>query len=107
MAATEKPRPFDLVIFGATGFTGALTAEYLARNGPPGLKWALVGRNRDKLEAVRARLADIDEGLAKLELLIADASDAAALADVASQTRVVITTVGPYLHHGEPLVAAC
>ncbi len=107
MVATANTRPFDLVLFGATGFTGGLTAEYLARNGPHGLRWALVGRNRDKLEAVRERLADIDEGLAKLELIVADASDASALADVAAQTRVVITTVGPYLHHGGPLVAAC
>jgi short subunit dehydrogenase-like uncharacterized protein len=107
MPATPEPRPYDLVLFGATGFTGGLTAEYLARNGPHGLKWALVGRNRDKLEAVRTRLADIDAGLADLDLIVADASDPSSLADVAAQTRVVITTVGPYLHHGEPLVAAC
>ena len=108
MASTSaSSRPYDLVLFGATGFTGGLTAEYLARSGPAGLKWALVGRNIDKLEAVRARLADIDEALAKLDLIVADATDAAALADVAEKTRVVITTVGPYLHHGEPLVAAC
>jgi len=107
MAEPEKSRPYDLVLFGATGFTGGLTADYLARNGPTGLKWALVGRNRDKLESVRARLADIDPGLADLDLLIADASDATALADVAAKTRLVITTVGPYLHYGEPLVAAC
>jgi len=107
MAEPQTSRPYDLVVFGATGFTGALTAEYLARNGPQGLKWALVGRNRDKLETVRARLADIDGRLADLDLLIADASDPTSLADVAAKTRVVITTVGPYLHHGEPLVAAC
>jgi len=107
MAEPEKSRPYDLVLFGATGFTGGLTADYLARKGPTGLKWALVGRNRDKLETVRARLADIDARLADLDLLIADAGDATSLADVAAKTRVVITTVGPYLHHGEPLVAAC
>ncbi len=114
MAATEEPtekkhaeRPYDLVVFGATGFTGGLTAEYLANNARDGLRWALVGRSRDKLEAVRSRLARIDPELKSLDLLVADASDPASLADVATQTRVVITTVGPYLHHGEPLVAAC
>jgi short subunit dehydrogenase-like uncharacterized protein len=107
MPATPESRPYDLVLFGATGFTGGLTAEYLARNGPEGLRWALVGRNRDRLAAVRTRLADIDPGLADLDLIVADAGDPTSLADVAGQARVVITTVGPYLHHGEPLVAAC
>jgi len=51
-------REHDIVLFGATGFTGALTAEYLARNAPDGCRWALAGRNRGKLEAVRARLLD-------------------------------------------------
>jgi len=105
--AAPAARDFDVVVFGATGFTGALTAEYLARNGPEGLRWALAGRNRDKLERVRDDLAGIDPALADLELLIADVSDAAALADIAARTRVVITTVGPYLTYGEPLVAAC
>ncbi|WP_193605546.1 saccharopine dehydrogenase family protein [Nocardioides dongkuii] len=97
----------DLVLFGATGFTGALTAEYLARHAPDGLRWALAGRNRDKLEAVRARLVAIAPHLGDLELLHADVTDPASLADVAARAKVVITTVGPYLTHGEPLVAAC
>jgi len=97
----------DIVVFGATGFTGALTAEYLARHAPDGLRWALAGRNPDRLATVRDRLTAIDPALADLELLHADVTDAASLADVARRTRVVITTVGPYLEHGEPLVAAC
>ena len=100
-------RDFDIVLFGATGFTGALTAEYLARNAPAGLRWALAGRNPEKLAKVRADLAAIDPALADLELLAADVTDAASLADVAARARVVITTVGPYLTYGEPLVAAC
>jgi short subunit dehydrogenase-like uncharacterized protein len=100
-------RDFDLVVFGATGFTGALTAEYLARNGPDGLRWALAGRSLDKLESARKHLATIDPALADLGLLLADVGDPASLADVAARTRVVITTVGPYLTYGEPLVAAC
>jgi short subunit dehydrogenase-like uncharacterized protein len=105
--AAPAERDFDVVVFGATGFTGALTAEYLARNHPDGLRWALVGRNLSKLEKVRDHLATIDPELADLELLIADVSDPAGLADVAARTRVVITTVGPYLTYGEGLVAAC
>ena len=95
-------RDFDIVLFGATGFTGQLTADYLARHAPAGLRWALAGRNQAKLEAVRDRL-----GLPDLELLHADAGDAISLADVAARTRVVISTVGPYLAYGAPLVAAC
>jgi short subunit dehydrogenase-like uncharacterized protein len=101
------PREFDLVLFGATGFTGGLTAEYLVRHAPAGLRWALAGRSPEKLASVRHRLAAIDPVAADLELLHADVTDAASLADVAARTRVVITTVGPYLTYGEPLVAAC
>jgi saccharopine dehydrogenase (NAD+, L-glutamate forming) len=94
-------REYDIVLVGATGFTGGLTAEYLARHAPTGLRWALAGRNRQKLEAVRDRIG-VD-----VPLLPADVTDPASLADLAASTRVVITTVGPYLEHGEPLVAAC
>ncbi|MEU8374579.1 saccharopine dehydrogenase NADP-binding domain-containing protein [Micromonospora sp. NPDC048894] len=100
-------RPYDIVLFGATGFTGGLTAEYLARHAPVGLRWALAGRNPAKLAAVRDRLAAIDPALAGLPLLTADVTDAGSLRVVAEATRVLATTVGPYVHHGEPLVAAC
>src|SRR5688500_2202427 len=90
-------REFDIVLFGATGFTGALTAEYLAQHAPTGLRWALAGRNASKLDRVRDRLVKIDPDQADLELLFADVSDEASLADVASRARVVISTVGPYL----------
>src|SRR6187399_75857 len=94
-------RDYDIVLFGATGFTGALTAEYLARNAPDGLRWALAGRNRAKLDALSERLG-ID-----VPLLHADVGDEASLRSVAESARVVITTVGPYVAYGEPLVAAC
>ena len=100
-------REYDVVLVGATGFTGGLTAEYLLRHAPAGLRWALAGRNEARLEAVRSRLEDIDAAAAKLPLLLADTTDPASLADLATSTRVVITTVGPYLELGEPLVAAC
>ncbi len=100
-------REHALVLFGATGFTGGLTAEYLARTAPPDLRWALAGRSKAKLEAVRERLARIDERHADVPLLLADSGDPASLRAVAESTKVIATTVGPYLHHGEALVAAC
>lgn len=106
-AANRNDRPYDLVLFGATGFTGALTAEYLARKVPDDCRWALVGRNSGKLEAVRKRLAAIDAKWAGLDLLHADVEDPTSLSGVARSARVVISTVGPYLLHGEPLVRAC
>jgi saccharopine dehydrogenase (NAD+, L-glutamate forming) len=100
-------RQFDIVMFGATGFTGELTAAYLAENAPAGCRWALAGRNATKLEQVRARLAELNPECADLPLLHADAGDPESLEAVAASTKVVITTVGPYLLYGEPLVAAC
>jgi len=107
MRAMGAERQYDLALFGATGFTGGLTADYLADNAPKGLRWALVGRNRAKLEAVRSRLAAASPAAPEPELLEADAADPSALAKVAEAARVVITTVGPYALYGEPLVAAC
>jgi short subunit dehydrogenase-like uncharacterized protein len=100
-------RQYDLVLFGATGFAGTLTARYLAEHAPRDTRWALAGRSRDKLEAVRSELAAIDPALAELPLIIVDAADAAALREVAESTNVAITTIGPYVWYGEPLVAAC
>ena len=103
----EASRRLDLALFGATGFTGGLTARYLAANAPARTKWAIVGRNRAKLEALAAELAASAGAAPPPEVLIADAADRAALAEVAGATRVVATTVGPYALHGGPLVAAC
>ncbi len=100
-------RKFDVVVFGATGYTGLLTAEYLARNAPNGFRWAIAGRNPDKLAEARAHLADCNPACAQLELVEADVNDAASIAQLAQSTRVVITTVGPYILYGEPLVKAC
>ena len=103
----DSSRDLDLILFGATGFTGGLTAEYLAEHGPVGLRWALAGRNLDKLEKVRADLDAIKPGSIDLELIVVDAADEAALATTVARTKVVATTVGPYLQLGGPLVAAC
>jgi short subunit dehydrogenase-like uncharacterized protein len=97
----EAAREYDIVLFGGTGFTGALTAEYLAANASAGTKWALAGRNQSKLEALRDRLG-VD-----VPLLEADVTDEKSITNVAASTRVVITTVGPYISYGEPLVKAC
>jgi short subunit dehydrogenase-like uncharacterized protein len=98
-------KPLDLIVFGATGFTGRLVADYLHANygddGP--VAWAMAGRNLDKLAEVR----DLIGASATLPLLVADASNEASLANLVAQARVVITTVGPYQRHGQALVTAC
>ncbi|MEV1044165.1 saccharopine dehydrogenase NADP-binding domain-containing protein [Streptomyces sp. NPDC049916] len=104
---SDATRPLDIVLFGATGFVGALTAEYLAAHAPSGLRWALAGRSRDKLERLRERLSAAAPGCADLPLVVADADDTRALAELAASTRVVATTVGPFIRYGAKLVAAC
>ena len=105
---TKAQRTYDIVLLGATGFTGGLTAEYLARH--PDLKperWAIAGRNTRKLTEVQRRLAEINPACAHLSLIEADSADFASLQRMVKQTKVVITTVGPYIQYGEPLVHAC
>jgi len=99
-------RELDIIVFGATGYTGALTAEYLARHAGAGIKGALAGRNRGKLEQLRARLTEVNAACARLPLLEADVTDPASLERMARSTRVLITTVGPYVNYGAPVVAA-
>ncbi len=106
-SSDKADRPFDIVLYGATGFTGGLVAEYLMRNMPVGGSWAVAGRNRTKLDAVVARLATEMPDVPAPGVVVADTEDARSLVEMALSARVVITTVGPYLEHGEPLVAAC
>lgn len=94
----------DITLFGATGFTGALTAEYLATHLPDGGTWAIAGRNTDKLQQVRD--AVVAAGGVEPSVVRADVADAASMAAMAEQTRVLVSTVGPYLQHGEPAVKA-
>jgi short subunit dehydrogenase-like uncharacterized protein len=98
-------KPFDLIVFGATGFTGRLVAEYLHNTYgvDRDVKWAMAGRSLDKLQRVRDKLGIA----AELPLLVADATDKAALKALVVQCRVVLTTVGPYQFYGNELVAAC
>lgn len=95
-------REFTIIVYGATGFTGRLVAEYLAAS-YPGLNWAMAGRSQAKLEQVRAEIG----APSSLPLVTADSSDPASLAAMAARADVVITTVGPYQLYGSDLVAAC
>ncbi len=99
---------YDLILFGATGFTGQLVAEHLLdRYGSDGeLRWALAGRSHDKLEQVRQQLQG-HAPAAPLDLLVADSADEEALTTLAGQTNAVCSTVGPYAQYGSKLVAAC
>ncbi len=92
-----------MVLFGATGFTGQLVAEALLARSGEGLAWALAGRSLQRLAAVRDRIG----APAGLPLIAADATDPAALAELAGRARVVISTVGPYQKHGAAIVTAC
>src|SRR5699024_6600194 len=98
----------DIVLFGATGFTGGLTAEYLARTQKKNkLSWALAGRDVRKLESVRDKLKEVDSACESVGVIRADAFSPETLTDMTRQARVVISTVGPYVIYGESLVAAC
>jgi short subunit dehydrogenase-like uncharacterized protein len=98
-------KKFDIVIYGATGFTGQLVAEYLAAHytGKDDPKWAMAGRSLDKLASVR----DAIGAPADTALIVADVSDPASLKAMVDQTKSVITTVGPYQHYGNDLIAIC
>ena len=97
----EDSRPYDLIVFGATGFTGALVVEYLASLNI-NIEWAIAGRSLSKLDEVKASL-----GITALPTIVADSSDPDSLRAMVEQTRVVISTVGPYALHGTPLIMAC
>jgi short subunit dehydrogenase-like uncharacterized protein len=94
---------FDIVVYGATGFTGRLVAEYLAASCPQGVRWAMAGRSIAKLEEVRASI----DGAGEIALIVADADDPASLAALCGRASVIVTTVGPYQLYGSALVAAC
>jgi len=101
MSDSEPVRDHDIVVYGATGFVGALVAGHLADHAPDTMRIALAGRSAERLEKVRGRLG-VD-----WPLIVADADDADALARLASRTRVVLTTVGPYAKYGRKLAHAC
>lgn len=96
-----RGRDYDIVLFGASGFTGSLAAEYLAAHAKEGTRWALAGRNESKLKALCQRIG------AQVPIIHADVEDTASIRTLAESTRVAVSTVGPYIDYGEPLVEAC
>ena len=101
---TDNTRDHDVVVYGATGFVGKLTALYLAGAAPEGTRIALAGRSQAKLERVRSELP---ANAAEWPLIVADSADAEAVAAMAASSRAIATTVGPYYRYGLPLVEAC
>ncbi len=95
----------DVIVFGATGFTGRLVVDYLAKSAPPGVRWGIAGRRKEKLdeiaEEVRAKKGPV------IETFVASIDDPKSLAEMTRCTRVLLTTVGPYARYGEPVVEAC
>ena len=106
MSELTATREFDVIVWGATGFTGTLVAEYLLRQYgvDADLRWAIAGRSKEKLESLRDSLG---EKAANVETIVADSFDQDALRNLARRTRVVLTTVGPYALYGSALVEAC
>ncbi len=94
-------REFDIIVYGATGFTGRLVAEYLVQTGAP--RWAMAGRSLSKLQEVRGEIAAHPD----TPLITANSDDPASLAAMCERATVVISTVGPYQLYGNDLVAAC
>ena len=94
-------RQYEIILYGASGFTGQLVAEYLSIEYPD-VRWAIAGRNQQKLETLRLKL-----GLPELPILIADSHDTEQLADMVRQAQTVVSTVGPYARYGTPLLEAC
>src|SRR3990167_6082412 len=105
MREDTMTKPFDLVVHGATGFTGRLVVEYLLQRHPAGggLRWAMGGRSAAKLAAVRDELG----APADTPLVVTDTTHPASLQALMDSTRLVLTTVGPYQLYGNELVAAC
>ncbi|MEG3630268.1 saccharopine dehydrogenase family protein [Streptomyces poriticola] len=101
--SSKEGRRYDVVLFGATGFVGELTARYLAAHAPEGLRWAIAGRSEDRLRRLRERLPEAKD----IGVVRADSADPDSLRELAGHARVVASTVGPYVQYGEGLVAAC
>jgi len=104
----SRTRDYDIVLWGATGFTGRYVAEYLAeRYGDTDLNWAIAGRSSERLKDVRDRLVEINRASAGIDVLTGDAFDPASLDAIAERTEVVCSCVGPYAEYGSNLVEAC
>ena len=104
----DTARPYDVVVWGATGFVGRLVSEYLTQQyGPEAVSLALGGRSVDRLDALESDLVRQSERWESVPVVTGDATEPGSLRDIARETRVICTTVGPYTTHGTPLVEAC
>ena len=104
----KMEKEFDIIILGATGFTGGLVAAYFANKvDNRKVKWAIAGRNLDKLEAVKGKLEAINPDCSLVGLIVADTADNISLRKMASKGKILISTVGPFIHYGLPVVEAC
>jgi short subunit dehydrogenase-like uncharacterized protein len=103
---TSQGKPYELVVFGATSFVGKILCDYLSNRctSDKDLRWAIAGRSQSKLDALKQSLGPAASSIA---VLLADAADSASLEKLCAQTRVVVSTVGPYALYGEPLIKAC
>ncbi|KAL3152249.1 hypothetical protein ABBQ32_001328 [Trebouxia sp. C0010 RCD-2024] len=104
MAST---RPYEVVIWGATGTVGKLVCEHVAQNYQGRVKWAIAGRNQAKLEAIRNHVAEMNPECQNVPIILGDITDQASLDSMASQSKVVIATAGPFARYGTPVVDAC
>ncbi len=107
MESNGNKRYFDIVVYGATGFTGELVCEYLSKK--EGVRLGLAGRNRDKLEKLKERLlSNKDQKKAKsIDIVLAKTNDLQSLKEMTAQTKVLCNCVGPYLSHGLNIIEAC
>lgn len=106
MPIKQHGRQYDLVVFGATGYTGKITAEYVTTNLPTDLKWAIAGRSREKLEKIAAELKSLNADRRQPDIEICDLDDSE-LSKLSKKTFILITTVGPYGSYGEHAFKAC
>jgi short subunit dehydrogenase-like uncharacterized protein len=101
-SSAPRVRLYDVVLYGATGFVGQQTVRYFVRHRQIGdLRWAIAGRNRQKLESVRAQMG------AEVDILVADSQDRQAIDEMVAQTRVILNTAGPFALYGDAIVDAC
>jgi len=103
---TTANRPYDIVLFGATGFTGRLTAEHISTHLPTDLKWAIAGRSMNKLEALAAECKHLDPDRIQPRIEICNINGSQ-LSVLAQKTRLLVSTAGPYSLYGEPVFKAC
>jgi hypothetical protein len=106
---SQNSRKFDIIIFGATGYTGKMCAIYMAKQYGmnKNIKWAIAGRRKSALEDIRNELLLHDKELINLPVVIADSSDFSSLTTMCASTKVIITTAGPFAIYGNQLVKAC